>query len=147
MRRIQTLLLLIFAIGLSACTSVVVHSGAPEFASSIGEKTVKTDILFCRKDKIDSEQQGEIKNRALIANERDQCIEEFSQTLATLKNGTKVNILSIEEHKHLNLYKFEHWYYIGEVVVDGVNQKFYYYYALTITSPSKPERPEPLLWN
>lgn len=143
----KSLYLIFFTIVLSACSSIELHSDSSYFISSIGIKTLNTDILLCQNEEVRSEHYGLVKFRIWEALERDECLEPFGKTITKLTKGTNIKILDLEEHKHLNLFQYQHWYFIGEVVINNENQKVYYYYSLTTDSPEVPELPEKLLWD
>lgn len=67
----------------------------------------------------------------------DKCY--LGETIAILEKGTTVEIYSLQEHKHRNLFHFENWYLLGKVSIDEKDKSFYYYYGSSTTSPGTPE--------
>ena len=127
---------------LSGCTNVVSKNQVDLFKGLLGEKTLTTDGLICRKDR---KKGAPTANQIVWQDENNKCY--IGDTVLNLSAGDKVFITEVLEVKRLNLFKFQNWYLVGYTTISGVKTEFIYLWALTTASPEYPEIQNEPKWN
>lgn len=126
---------------LSGCTSIQIWDGKSDFKSLIGKKTLLHDGLVCIGK---PRKKVQTPNQIVWQNKNENCY--IGDTLMKVKKGDSVIVTNVVEVKSLNLFQFQHWYLIGYIPYQNEEVPFYFYWALTTTSPDYPERVHTPKW-